>query len=98
MWCVRLTDSQRDALQALIKTQGELGPSLGGALEGLDLARWDDLPEAELPWDRVSELAQTQGIGEADVVWDLTGKSPTPKRASGGAARRPRSKRARRAA
>jgi hypothetical protein len=98
MWCVRLTDSQRDALRALIKAQGELGPSLSGALEGLDLARWDDLPEAELPWDRVSDLAEKQGIGEADVVWDLTGKSPSPKRGGGAATRRPRSKRARRAA
>ena len=98
MWCVRLTDSQRDALRALIKAQGELGPSLSGGLEGLELARWDDLPEAELPWDRVSDLAEKQGIGEADVVWDLTGKSPPAKRGGGGAARRPRSKRARRAA
>jgi hypothetical protein len=98
MWSVRLTDSQRDALRALIKAQGELGPSLSGALEGLELARWDDLPEAELPWDRVSDLAEKQGIGEADVVWDLTGKSPPPKRGGGAATRRPRSKRARRAA
>jgi hypothetical protein len=98
MWCVRLTDSQRDALRALIKAQGELGPSLSGALEGLDLARWDDLPEAELPWDRVTDLASKQGIGEADVVWDLAGKSPPSKRGGGGATRRPRSKRARRAA
>jgi hypothetical protein len=41
------------------------------ALEALDYARWDDLPDAELPWDRVSSLAVAQGIGEADVVWDL---------------------------
>ena len=71
MWTLRLTDSQRDALQLLIQAQGELGPSLAGALENLELARWDDLPDAELPWEEVSELAQLQGIGEADVVWDL---------------------------
>jgi hypothetical protein len=71
MWSVRLTDSQRDALRALISAQGEVGPSLGGALESLEYARWDDLPEAELDWDRVTELAKLQGIGEADVVWDL---------------------------
>jgi hypothetical protein len=71
MWTVRLNDSQRDALRALIMAQGELGPSLTGALETLDLARWDDLPEAQLPWDRVEKLAVEQGIGEADVVWDL---------------------------
>ena len=40
-----------------------------------------DLPDATLPWDRVSELAQKQGIGEADVVWDLTaGMPPAPPR------------------
>jgi hypothetical protein len=71
MWCVKLSDSQRDALRALVKAQGELGSALEGALEALDYARWDDLPEASLPWDRVAELASVQGIGEADVVWDL---------------------------
>ena len=80
MWCVKLSDSQRDAVRALIKTQGELGPSLAGALEALDYARWDDLPDAELPWDRVSELATVQGIGEADVVWDLSARGrPAPR-------------------
>jgi len=98
VWCVRLTDSQRDALRALIKAQGELCPSLSGALEGLELAKWDDLPEAELPWDRVTDLASKQGIGEADVIWDLAGMSPPPKRKGASATRRPRSKRARRAA
>jgi hypothetical protein len=71
MWSIKLTDCQREALRLLIEAQGEVGPSLTGALESLELARWDDLPEAELPWDRVSELARAQGIGEADVVWDL---------------------------
>jgi hypothetical protein len=71
MWCVRLTDSQRDALRLLIQAQGETGPSLAGALEALDLARWDDLPDAELPWTDVTRLAAAQNIGEADVVWDL---------------------------
>ena len=71
MWITRLTDSQRDALKALIAAQGEVGPSLSGAFDALDLARWDDLPEAALPWDRVAELARTQGCDEADVVWDL---------------------------
>jgi len=71
MWSIKLTDCQREALRLLIEAQGEVGPSLSGALESLELARWDDLPEAELPWARVSELARQQGIGEADVVWDL---------------------------
>jgi hypothetical protein len=84
MWCLRLSDSQRDALRDLIKEQEEPGPALEGALEALDYARWDDLPDATLPWDRVSELAKAQDIGEADVVWDLaagmpSGAKPKPK-------------------
>ncbi len=74
MWCVKLSDSQRDAVRALLRAQGEMGPSLTGALEALDYARWDDLPDAELPWDRVAQLALAQGIGEADVVWDLASR------------------------
>ena len=76
MWSLRFTDSQRDALRLLLDAQGELGPSLTGARESLDLARWDDLPEAQLPWDQVTELAGLQGIGEADVVWDLAHGMP----------------------
>ena len=76
MWSVKLSDSQRDAVSALIKAQGETGPSLAGALEALELARWDDLPDAALPWERVAELAEAQGIGEADVVWDLAAGMP----------------------
>jgi hypothetical protein len=54
---------------------------LAAALEALDLARWDDLPDASLPWDRVAELAEKQGIGEADVVWDLAaGLPPAPRK------------------
>ena len=81
MWSMKLSDSQRDAVRALIKGQDELGSSLRGALEALDYARWDELPEAHLPWDRVGELARAQGIGEADVVWDLTAGMPaSPKK------------------
>ena len=75
MWCVKLSDSQRDALTALLREQ-ERGEALTGALQSLELARWDDLPEATLPWERVAELAQRQGIGEADVVWDLSARVP----------------------
>jgi len=73
VWCVKFSDSQRDALRGLLKDHDEQSPQvLKAALEALDLARWDDLPEATLPWERVAELADRQGIGEADVVWDLT--------------------------
>jgi hypothetical protein len=74
MWVVRLTDKQLEVLRALLRSEQHLGPALQGALEGLDLARWDDLPEAELPWSEVSDAAQRQGISEADVIWDLAGK------------------------
>jgi hypothetical protein len=71
MWCVRLSDSQRDVMRALVAAEVERDPGLAPLLEALDLSRWDDLPEARLPWDRVAELARAQDIGEADVVWDL---------------------------
>jgi hypothetical protein len=79
MWCVKLSDSGRDALRTLIEAQVEPGPELTAALEALELARWDDLPEASLPWERVAELASAQKIDEADVVWDLAaGMPPAP--------------------
>jgi hypothetical protein len=74
MWCARFTESQLDTLKELIRIQGEVGSDLEGALEALELARWDDLPEAELPWNVVSDQAQLQGISEADVIWDLAGR------------------------
>ena len=80
MWMVRMTDAQRDALRLLIEAQGEVGPSLSGAHEALELARWDELPDAELPWEAVTQLASQQGIGEADVVWDLAAGGRLPAR------------------
>jgi hypothetical protein len=74
MWVVRLTDKQLEVLRALLRSEQHLGPALQGALEGLDLARWDELPEAELPWEEVAERARKQGISEADVIWDLSGR------------------------
>jgi hypothetical protein len=95
MWCVKLSDSQRDALRALVRDHEKSGPALVAALEALDLARWDDLPEATLPWDRVAELARKQGIGEADVVWDLTGRVLPDPPQTRVVRKAPRSKRAR---
>jgi hypothetical protein len=81
MWSVKLTDDQREAISVLIKAQGESYDSdLRDALRALELARWDDLPEAQLPWDRVEEMAAVQGIDEADVVWDLAGGMPSKPR------------------
>ena len=71
MWCVKLSDSQRDALIALVKSQCEPGPAVTAVLEALTLARWDDLPDATLPWFEVERMAAAQGVAEADVFWDL---------------------------
>ncbi len=74
MWVVRLSDKQLEVLKALARAEGRRGPTLARALESLELARWDELPDARLPWEEVGALAGRQGISEADVVWDLAGK------------------------
>jgi hypothetical protein len=74
MWVVRLSEKQLDVLRALLRAEEHLGPALQGALEALELARWDDLPEAALPWNEVETIARRQNISEADVIWDLAGK------------------------
>jgi hypothetical protein len=74
MWVIKLTDKQLEVLRAVLRAEEHLGPALRGALEALDLARWDELPDAHLPWDDVVETARRQGISEADVIWDLAGK------------------------
>jgi hypothetical protein len=74
VWCARFTDSQIETLKALIRIQGDVGEDLEGALEAMELARWDDLPDAQLPWADVSSRAEQQGISEADVIWDLAGR------------------------
>ena len=74
MFVVRLTEKQLEVLRAVLRSEEHLGPALRGALEALELARWDDLPDAQLPWQDVIETARTQGISEADVIWDLSGK------------------------
>jgi hypothetical protein len=75
MWVVRLSDKQLEVLRALLRSEEHLGPALKGAVEALDLARWDELPDAELPWEEVAAAARRQGITEADVIWDLSGKA-----------------------
>jgi hypothetical protein len=74
MWVVRLTDKQLEVLRALLRAQEHLGPALQRSLQALDLARWDELPEAELPWAKVAKAAKDQGVSEADVVWDMCGR------------------------
>jgi hypothetical protein len=74
MWVVRMSDKQLEVLRALLRSEEHLGPALKGAVEALDLARWDELPDAELPWEEVASAARRQGITEADVIWDLAGK------------------------
>jgi hypothetical protein len=73
MWVVRLSDKQLEVLKALLRSEDHLGPALSRALESLELARWDELPDAQLPWGDITKRASEQGISEADVVWDLCG-------------------------
>ena len=63
MWVVKLTDKQLEVLRAVLRAEEHLGPALRGALEALDLARWDDLPEAELPWDDVASGSPSGDLG-----------------------------------
>ena len=74
MWEVRLSDKQLEVLKALLRSEDHLGPALSRALDALELARWDELPEAELPWPEIEQTAVDQGVSEADVVWDLCGQ------------------------
>jgi hypothetical protein len=74
MWIVRLTEKQLEVLRGMLSAEEHLGPALKGALEALELARWDELPDAHLPWGEVTDTARRQGISEADVIWDLAGK------------------------
>ncbi len=78
MWVVRLSDKQLEVVRAVLRSEEHRGPALEGALEALDLARWDELPEAELPWPEVSSSAKRQGISEADVIWDISGRHDEP--------------------
>ena len=74
MWVVRLSDKQLEVMKALLRSEDQLGPALSRALDALELARWDELPEAELPWTEIEDGAEVQGVSEADVVWDLCGR------------------------
>ncbi len=74
MWEVRLSEKQLEVLKALLRSEDQLGPALSRALDALELARWDELPEAGLPWQEIEDNAREQGVSEADVVWDLCGQ------------------------
>ena len=68
MWVVKLTDKQLEVLRAMLRSEEHLGPALRGALEALELARWDELPDAQLPWQSVADEARRQGVSEAVPV------------------------------
>jgi len=78
MWVMRLSDKQLEVLKAMLRAEEHLGPALRGTLEALELARWDELPDAQLPWELVRDEARRQGVSEAEVVWDLCGRHPEP--------------------
>ena len=91
MWVVRLTDKQLEVLKALVRSEEHVGPALQRALQALELARWDELPDAQLPWSSVRDAARRQGVSEADVVWDLCGQQEAA-RPHRGAKSRPQDK------
>ena len=68
MWSIRLTDCQREALRLLIEAQGEVGPSLTGALESLELARWDDLPDAVAEAGSSTAAARPSAVRFHDTI------------------------------
>jgi hypothetical protein len=78
MWVIKLTDKQLEVLRAMLRSEEHLGPALRGSLEAIELARWDELPDAQLPWASVADEARRQGVSEAEVVWDLCGNHPEP--------------------
>ena len=92
MWVVRLTDKQLEVLKALVRSEEHLGPALQRALQALELSRWDDLPDAQLPWSDVRDAARRQGVSEADVVWDLCGQHSESSASPKGAKRRRKGK------
>ena len=61
MWVIRLTDKQLEVLRAMLRSEEHLGPALRGALEALELARWDELPDAQLPWESVDRRGPPPG-------------------------------------
>lgn len=78
MWVIKVTDKQLEVLRAMLRSEPHLGPALRGALEAMELARWDELPDAQLPWSNVADEARRQGVSEAEVVWDLCGRHKEP--------------------
>jgi len=84
MWVVRLSDKQLEVMKALLRSEENLGPALSRGLDALELARWDELPDAQLPWSDIEEQAGEQGVSEADVVWDLCGRRARHQAAAAG--------------
>jgi hypothetical protein len=62
----------------VLRSEEHRGPALEGALEALDLARWDELPEAQLPWSEIEAEATKQGVSEVEVIWDRSGRHEEP--------------------
>src|SRR5262249_45098352 len=78
MWVVRFSDKQLEVVRAVLRSEEHRGPALEGALEALDLARWDDLPAAQLPWGEEGAEARKQGVGGADVIRERSGRHEEP--------------------
>ena len=67
MWVIKLTDKQLEVLRAMLRSEEHLGPALRGALEALELARWDELPEGhthEPVFPRWAALGKLKNVTE----------------------------------
>ncbi len=74
MWEIQLTDDELHMLRSLVRAERFLGPGLSDALDALEQARWTDLPEPILDWERVGDLADVLGITEAEAFADLASR------------------------
>jgi len=92
MWVVRFSDKQLEVVRAVLRSEEHRGPALEGALEALDLARWDEPPvrdESQL-YDNIDVLVAVAGAHDVlpaqvahtwllrkPVVTSVVGAAPT---------------------
>jgi len=74
MWCVKLSDSQRDALIALVKSQCEPGPAVTAVLEALGVTAGEALMVGD---DCASDMVGAKALGMG-TVWKLNGRYDAP--------------------
>ena len=79
MWVVKLTDKQLEVLRAMLRAEEHLGPALQRCAGGAGPGAVGRAPGRAAAVGRsVADEARRQGISEADVVWDLCGRTRSP--------------------